>query len=638
LERLNYKFSPKSIDYPAIAFWGYRDRKGQIKGDEVKNFVPWFIKNIQCIPVLTDECKKSSSVLLNKEDITAISGKYLPVFNGPKLSPDWKSFFNFRTNLQLTDYLDLLYKISLDIDDKGKIKNDNYKRIQSIYSELLEQCANFSSKEISEVNEWAITKCLLNTKLKFTECSTLKYFIDGNESIFQDQFTFLEVSEENINHPNFEDLLTYFKVKILKQNNFELIHSTKKECYSLINHLMKIIPYFKIWIKNEASDNKIRENLENIELKIGKLNIYEADELKIKYAKINFIKNVNVHFNNTNIYITSPWTTNSVLMKLPEVLCRYFHLLGHDKKLDFLLRSSENEIQNYFAQENIRIPDETSDIQIEQTLSKQIQEQRLNSLAGFENFIKEGREPLAEFFHTSVSDYKKLKHAEKIILRAVFNVKKHLEELPEYNCSYAYKLANSIIGGITKNGNEITVVARPSDNGEVLPYYSSEFDVLEYVDAEFWCEDGINIPKQITLGQLLKKTGINRIPIKNIEISNSDIETLFYNPKSEILDFNAVPFAPEKIARIISSFANTEGGTLIFGLKKNSPTKNIIVGLSTDFKVVEVTKKAILQLSPTPTISYDWLKRGEKLIFIIKTEKAEHDILLENKKYITGQS
>ena len=131
---------------------------------------------------------------------------------------------------------------------------------------------------------------------------------------------------------------------------------------------------------------------------------------------------------------------------------------------------------------------------------------------------------------------------------------------------------------------------------------------------------------------------MNRIPIKNIDIKDSELETLLNDPKSEVLDFNAVPYVPQKIAKIISSFANTNGGTLIFGLKEISPSVNDIVGLSTDFPIVEITKKAISLLSLIPPVTYDWVKSGEKSIFIIKTEKAEKDILLENQKYVREEA
>jgi len=628
-------FSPENINNPAVAYWGYEGRAGQRSGDEVENYISWSIKNIACIPVMSEECKIASSVFLNTDVIKSISGKYLPVFKGPELSPDWKSFFSFRTKLELIDYLLLLNYISNDINDKGKVKKENFERIQAIYSDLLDQCVNWNSDDISNANEWANTGLLLNTKKQFTKCTNLKYYFDGNESIFQDQFDFLTLNSKNDKHSNLPNFLSVFKITILKQSDFKLDHTKVEECSSLTRHLETIIPYFKIWIENEANDDKTKESLDKLHSKVEKLNIYQAEELKIKYEDIDFTKRVNVHFNEANLFVTKPWDTNSVLLKLPEVLCRYFYLLGYDKKLDFLLRSNIEEIQTYFIQEKINIPEDLSVIRSGGEISQeQVPEQNIHSIAGFENGIDEGRVPLEEFFYTSISDYKRLRHAEKIVLRAVYNVLKYLKEFPDYNCTHAFQIASSIIGGITKNGNEITIVARPSDGGEVLPYYTSEFDVLEYVDAEFWCEDGINAPLQITLGQLLKKTGINRIPINTIELSNSELETLVFNPKSKVFDYNAVPFAPQKIAKIISSFANTTGGTLIFGIKETSPTSNEIVGLSTDFKVVEIVKKAISLLSPIPSTNYDWLKSGDRSIFIIKTEKADNDIFLENQKFI----
>lgn len=628
-------YLPSSIKAPAIAYWGHENMPGRTNGNQVENFVPWFVKNIQCLPTLSEKCETASSVLLNTEEIKDIAGKYLSVFNGPELSPDWKAFFNFRTSLELLDYLELLSKISLDIDDKGNIKNDNYKKIQSIYSTLLDQCVNWSTGDISKVEEWANTGFLLNTKNKFTECNTLKYFLDGNEAIFQDQYCFIMLSAQNKKNPNLEKFLKHFKVKLLKQSEFELVSTQEKVCSSLKNRLKVIDPYFKIWIENEDSDANTRDCLEKLQDKIEALEIFQAEELKITYKGIDFIKSVNIHFNETSLYVTIPWNANSVLLKLSEVLCRYFHLVGHDKKLDFLLRSADDEIQKYFMQEEIHIPEEV--LEKRYNFEAEAKNQKINSFSDIDAAITE-KNISPEFFHLSTSDYGLLKYIQPLIPRAVTNVVEHLKELPEYDCLHSYKIADSIIGGITKNGNEITVVARPSDNGKVLVYYTSEFDVLEYVDAELWCEDGINIPKQITLGQLLKKTGINRIPIKNIDIEDSELETLLNDSKSEVLDFNAIPYAPQKIARIISSFANTNGGTLIFGLKETSPTSNEIVGLSADFQVIKIIKKAISLISPIPTVNYDWLKSGEKSIFVIKTEKAENEILLENQKYIREES
>ncbi|WP_239617324.1 ATP-binding protein [Cohnella mopanensis] len=628
-------YSPDEIKSPAIAYWGNENRPGQITGNEVENYVPWFIKNVKCIPTLSEKCETVSSVFLNTEEIKAIAGKYLPVFNGPELSSNWKAFFNFRTRFELQDYLELLSKISMDIDDKGNIKNDNYKKIQSIYSELLAQCVNWSTDNIEIVEEWATTGFLLNTKNQFTECSSLKHFLDGNEAIFQEQYCFILLSAENKRNPNLEILLKHFKVKLLRQSEFELVHTQEEVCSSLKKQLKIIIPYFKVWVENEHSDANTRDSLNHLQDKIETLEIFQAKELKITYKEIDFIKSVNIHFNETSLYVTDPWNANSVLLKLSEVLCRYFYLLGHDKKLDFLLRSSVDEIQKYFMQEEFNIPEEV--LEISRNFEGEAKNQKIYSFADIETAINEKKLP-PEFYHLTKHEYSRLQYIQQRIPRAVTNVIEHLKELPEYDCSHVYKIADSIIGGITKNGNEITVVARPSDNDQVLIYGTSEFDVLEYVDSELWCEDGINAPQKITFGQLLKKTEINRIPIRNIAITKYELETLLNDPKSEALDFNPVPYVPQKIAKIISSFANTNGGTLIFGLKENSPTSNEIVGLSTDFQVIEITKKAISLLSPIPEVTYNWIQSGEQSIFVIKTEKAENDILLESQKYIREDS
>lgn len=624
-------YSPDIIKSPAIAYWGHYGRPGRSSGNEIENYISWFVHNIRCIPTLQRKCETTSLVFLNTEELLDIGGKYLPIYNGPELSQDWKAFFSFKTTLELQDYLELLDKISSDVDEKGNIKGENFKRIQSIYAELLAQCVNWSSEDIAKVKVWAATGKLLNTKNKPNECNTLKYFIDGNEVIFQEQYSFVKLSPEIKQHSNLETLLDCFNVQILRQSEFELVYDQQEVCLELKAQLKSILPYLKIWIQKEEGDDSTRKSFEKFEDRLDDLEIFQADDLQIKYVGLDFIKSVNLHYNENILYVTQPWNSNSVLLKLSEILCRYFHIVGHDKKLDFLLRANDDEIQKYFEQEDINIPE---DILIEKrSIENNVNKQTINSFADIETAITEKKIP-PEYYHLSSHDYSRLQYIQQRIPEAVIKITEYLSRLPGYDCSHSYRIADSIIGGIIKNGNEITVVARPSDGNQVLIYYTSEFDVLEYVDAELWCEDGINEPKQITLGQLLKKTGINRIPIKNFDIEDLEIDTILNEQKSEVLDFNAVPYAPEKIAKIISSFANTNGGTLIFGLREISQSINEIVGLSTDFHTVKIVNNAISLLWPVPKVKYDWVKKGESSIFVIKTEKAATDVLLENKKFI----
>jgi hypothetical protein len=47
----------------------------------------------------------------------------------------------------------------------------------------------------------------------------------------------------------------------------------------------------------------------------------------------------------------------------------------------------------------------------------------------------------------------------------------------------------------------------------VIVYYSSEKDTLDYENAELWIDNGVDKPRHLTLGKILKTTGINRIPV-----------------------------------------------------------------------------------------------------------------------------
>jgi folate-dependent phosphoribosylglycinamide formyltransferase PurN len=118
-----------------------------------------------------------------------------------------------------------------------------------------------------------------------------------------------------------------------------------------------------------------------------------------------------------------------------------------------------------------------------------------------------------KFIHISTPSVEMFQFAQRLISRAKENIIKHLQMLPDYDCSEMEELATTVIGGIKKNGLMIHVVVRPSDNGKVIVYYSSEKDTLDYENAELWIDDGIHSPTHLTLGKVLKNIGINKIPI-----------------------------------------------------------------------------------------------------------------------------
>ncbi len=104
-------------------------------------------------------------------------------------------------------------------------------------------------------------------------------------------------------------------------------------------------------------------------------------------------------------------------------------------------------------------------------------------------------------------------YAQSLISRSKNNIIEHLKKAPDYDCTDWEELAPTVIGGIRKEGLEITVVVRPSDSGKVIVYYNSEKDMLDYENAELWIDDGVSDPRLLTLGRILKNTGITKIPV-----------------------------------------------------------------------------------------------------------------------------
>jgi hypothetical protein len=119
----------------------------------------------------------------------------------------------------------------------------------------------------------------------------------------------------------------------------------------------------------------------------------------------------------------------------------------------------------------------------------------------------------AKFTHTSTPTVEMFLAVQKLVERAKYNVIEHLKLLKGYDCNDVEELASTVIGGIKKNGLPIYIVVRPSDNGEVIIYYSSEKDTLDDPSSELWIDNGSDVPRCLTLGKVLKTTGINRIPV-----------------------------------------------------------------------------------------------------------------------------
>lgn len=114
-----------------------------------------------------------------------------------------------------------------------------------------------------------------------------------------------------------------------------------------------------------------------------------------------------------------------------------------------------------------------------------------------------------------------------------------------------------------------------------------------------------------------------------IDLTN-EIENIIGNDESNTLEYKAVLPPSKSIAKLICSFANTEGGYIILGVSDDKE----INGLSEDFRANSITHKAIDLLSPKPNIHYQYVMHKGKKLYAIKVEKSQVPILLEGQVLI----
>lgn len=136
----------------------------------------------------------------------------------------------------------------------------------------------------------------------------------------------------------------------------------------------------------------------------------------------------------------------------------------------------------------------------------------ISSLEEWQDAIKD-KDLASLFSHKSTPTTDMFVYVQSLIQKAKESIVEYLQSLNDYDLSdLDDTTAPTILAGILKDGKPISIVARPAYNGEVIIYYGSERDILDYEPSELWIDDGIK-PRMISLGHLLKKAQIVKFPV-----------------------------------------------------------------------------------------------------------------------------
>lgn len=117
-------------------------------------------------------------------------------------------------------------------------------------------------------------------------------------------------------------------------------------------------------------------------------------------------------------------------------------------------------------------------------------------------------------------------------------------------------------------------------------------------------------------------------------ITNDNLHTYLLNGENDTVEFKLrVPEHPKIIALLISAFANTKGGSIIFGY--DEATKNI-VGVND----AQVNNLKSLSMHPSykKICSVYTIKSNNKVVAVLDVQKSQNDIYIDNIAYIRNGS
>ena len=112
-----------------------------------------------------------------------------------------------------------------------------------------------------------------------------------------------------------------------------------------------------------------------------------------------------------------------------------------------------------------------------------------------------------------------------------------------------------------------------------------------------------------------------------MKIQEDDIKALIAKGEGVDLEFKSILPPSKNLAQIMCAFANTKGGHILLGVKELSENEANIIGLSSDFNVNAIVKKAAGMLIPQVNIEFGYT------IYIIYVYKSANPLSLDGIVY-----
>lgn len=312
-----------------------------------KNYLDWSLNNEQSYPTSMDTLELCSNILENTDSNINTFGKYFPVLaiNG-KIDDSWNSVISFKKDLSITDYLQVLERISND-DSKEKIA-ENKEKIYRIYDRIADGGYDFSigSYDFNLLRDWGRTHKLLSKELVFEKPSNLYLLSSRITGVNIENQVFHQKYQEN---DRFAAMMIAFGVNMISDHRVEGLDeaSEQPEVRKIIEDKIDFLTV--ITTGDPFTADNWNESRNKMVEAVNKLHFLKTDSIRVVYGTQAIEKPIYVKDN--NLYFVGKFGAGVQELLSSDIV----HLLGLHKSdqttfLTILRMTDYEEIKEYLSQ------------------------------------------------------------------------------------------------------------------------------------------------------------------------------------------------------------------------------------------------------------------------------------------------
>lgn len=294
------------------------------------------LRNQQLYPSSDGNLTLANKLFINSPVNVMIAGKYLPVIDVDcEIHSSWSSVLNLKRDLTLSDYLQILTAISLDLE------TDNRERVEAIYLKIVDGYNVHAESVRGEISEWATTNKILSADGIFRSPADLAFItipgFDGGEQLY--------LSNSNINMiPLFDAMGVKIITPDLLESKIEGPITDNEALHKAFMEKACAISLVKAGIG--CSEAEFKMAYSEICTRLNDAHFFQCAGITVHSS--NFQKQLLSFHEGNDFYYTGSFSFAKIDALLSP-LCEFLSIPKNERALLNILLNGSSDLEEYFA-------------------------------------------------------------------------------------------------------------------------------------------------------------------------------------------------------------------------------------------------------------------------------------------------